>query len=288
MQLWQGPPVLKSIDCQASLKLQDAEKRQIPNAHQWSSTICSACPGQDRFVKYRTNINKKTESTRSDLDLGWYSKEDMIKILKWPAKLPSNLLQVRHCHYCYIILRIYVGFEWLWWLNLFFSGIPKEEDCRCNQVLWSWSCEFGEARIIIVEDLLFQTLQNLKCAIQFIDLLWFVWEWFTFASFNLCARHCQYGGDDEYYVNVRETGKKSQQNENTEQTEEVTQDILFFLAFVSQVARVVEPRLYSHHSWQEHGGRPTLTGVNTSHADAVNERSKASRSSAVAATSEAL
>ena len=98
-----------------------------------------------------------------------------------------------------------------------------------------------------------------------------------------------YGGDDEYYVNVRETGKKSQAHENTEQTQETTQDLLFFLAFVSQVAHVVEPRpiqILSSSSWQENGG-PTLGGVNTSQVDGVNQRADASRSSTVAATSEA-
>lgn len=61
-------------------------------------------PGQDRFVKYRTNIHKKTETTRSDVDMGWYSKDDMVKVLKWNAKLPSNLLQLGQYHYCYILV----------------------------------------------------------------------------------------------------------------------------------------------------------------------------------------
>ena len=95
-----------------------------------------------------------------------------------------------------------------------------------------------------------------------------------------------YGGDDEYYVNVRETGKKSNACESTEQTEEITQDLLFFLAVVSQVAHVVEPRAYFHRSWQDRGG-PTLAGVDTSRVDAVDKRTNALRSSAVAATSEA-
>ena len=37
-------------------------------------------------------------------------------------------------------------------------------------------------------------------------------------------RHCQYGGEDEYYVQVRETGNMTQENIHSEQTTERTQD----------------------------------------------------------------
>ena len=39
-----------------------------------------------------------------------------------------------------------------------------------------------------------------------------------------CRRHCQYGGDDEYYVHVRETGNLRHENTNTEEHVEQTQD----------------------------------------------------------------
>ena len=42
--------------------------------------------------------------------------------------------------------------------------------------------------------------------------------------FHMPYRHCRYGGDDEYYVHVRETGNHQQENTRTDQTEEVTQD----------------------------------------------------------------
>ena len=37
-------------------------------------------------------------------------------------------------------------------------------------------------------------------------------------------RHCKYGGDDEYYIEVRETGNIGQEKVNTESHEETTQD----------------------------------------------------------------
>lgn len=42
--------------------------------------------------------------------------------------------------------------------------------------------------------------------------------------FHMPYRHCRYGGDDEYYVHVRETGNHQQENTRSDQTEEITQD----------------------------------------------------------------
>lgn len=37
-------------------------------------------------------------------------------------------------------------------------------------------------------------------------------------------RRCKYGGEDEYYVQTRETGNKQQERVDTEHHEEVTQE----------------------------------------------------------------
>ena len=44
-------------------------------------------------------------------------------------------------------------------------------------------------------------------------------------TFFLPQRRCQYGGDDEYRVNVRETGTNEQKQKASEETTERTQDI---------------------------------------------------------------
>lgn len=42
---------------------------------------------QDRFIKYKQKTVTKTEKQTNDIANGWYTKEDMAKILKWPATL---------------------------------------------------------------------------------------------------------------------------------------------------------------------------------------------------------
>ena len=42
---------------------------------------------QDRFVKYKTKTLTKTDRTTNDVSVGWYTKEDMQKVLKWNPKL---------------------------------------------------------------------------------------------------------------------------------------------------------------------------------------------------------
>ena len=47
---------------------------------------------QDRFVKYKQRTVTKTDSKISDMETGWYTKDDMAKVLKWNATLSCNLL----------------------------------------------------------------------------------------------------------------------------------------------------------------------------------------------------
>ena len=47
---------------------------------------------QDKFVKYRERVSVDKNRTLCDLELGWYSKDDMLKVLKWPLKLVRTLV----------------------------------------------------------------------------------------------------------------------------------------------------------------------------------------------------
>ena len=38
-------------------------------------------------MKYRERVNVDKNRTLCDLELGWYSKDDMLKVLKWPLQL---------------------------------------------------------------------------------------------------------------------------------------------------------------------------------------------------------
>lgn len=42
---------------------------------------------QDQFIKYKKLTSTKTKKESSDVAVGWYSKEDMQKVLKWNANL---------------------------------------------------------------------------------------------------------------------------------------------------------------------------------------------------------
>ena len=44
-------------------------------------------------MKYKTRTLTKTDKTTSDRSSGWYTKEDMQKILKWNATLFHNVFE---------------------------------------------------------------------------------------------------------------------------------------------------------------------------------------------------
>lgn len=51
------------------------------------------CPEQERFIAYKTKTVRKEDKKVTDLTVGWYSKEDMSKILKWNSNHGRNSLQ---------------------------------------------------------------------------------------------------------------------------------------------------------------------------------------------------
>ena len=108
------------------------------------------------------------------------------------------------------------------------------------------------------------------------------------------SRRCKYGGEDEYYIEVRETGNRQQEKLNQEQTVETTQEtfIPFPLCLPSHTLNQSEATSASQlHvagpiACQEDGGA-SLPDVTLDRVEANMQRDQASASSAVAATSEA-
>ena len=56
----------------------------IPSSHRFPEPRLSL---QDRFIKYKQRTVTKTDTKTSDMLTGWYTKDDMAKVLTWPAKL---------------------------------------------------------------------------------------------------------------------------------------------------------------------------------------------------------
>ncbi|CAK9105427.1 Uncharacterized protein SCF082_LOCUS49137 [Durusdinium trenchii] len=48
---------------------------------------------KDKFIKMKENSVTKSDKTVSDVECGWYSKEDMLKLLKWPACRAKDTFQ---------------------------------------------------------------------------------------------------------------------------------------------------------------------------------------------------
>ena len=44
-------------------------------------------PAQDKFMRHREKCNVDRNINKNDLEVGWYSKEDMSKVLKWGPSL---------------------------------------------------------------------------------------------------------------------------------------------------------------------------------------------------------
>ena len=72
--------------CQVST-FEQCQWKPLPN-HMEQSIMSSDCSSwQERFVKFKKRTCSKQDKTTSDLSVGWYSKEDMSKVLKWNANL---------------------------------------------------------------------------------------------------------------------------------------------------------------------------------------------------------
>ena len=74
-----------------------------PSIIHWSNGHCQSHPAsscvpkphlslQDRFIKYKQKTVTKTDTKISDMETGWYTKDDMVKVLKWNSTLSCNLL----------------------------------------------------------------------------------------------------------------------------------------------------------------------------------------------------
>ena len=49
---------------------------------------------QDRFIQYKTKTMTKSETNANVIANGWYTKDDMVKILKWPVFPACNHFQL--------------------------------------------------------------------------------------------------------------------------------------------------------------------------------------------------
>lgn len=250
---------------------------------------------QDRFIKYKKRSVTKNDKTLSDVSVGWYSKEDMAKQLKWNPTLwlnnsCTNLIQpllrsddpmliLTHGHAC---------------TCAYMDGHAKEEDSRCYQMLWSGCCQLGEAR----------TIPNHQQANPFRYSFRKKVKQFSTNDKCICdsclpwtsSRRCQYGGDDEYYIQVRESGNVQQEKIKTEQEEEITKETLhhptppfnvhnFQILLAMWLAlQLNDPT--SHRACQD-DGPANLGPVDLGKIDAMAARDRAAGSAAVAATSEA-
>lgn len=65
------------------------QRLPIPSSHCFPEPHLSL---QDRFIKYKQRTVTKTDTKISDMETGWYTKDDMAKVLKWNATLSCNLL----------------------------------------------------------------------------------------------------------------------------------------------------------------------------------------------------
>ncbi|CAL1149811.1 unnamed protein product [Cladocopium goreaui] len=133
---------------------------------------------KEAFIKFKEKSLTKNDKTVSDLEMGWYSRDDMLKVLKWNTKKIDGAI-------------------------------------KC--------CEQDQANLV---------------------------------------RRCAYGGDDEYYVRVRETGNRQHEKISSEVTRENAQ----------------EPEMDCTAS---------LPDVSASDADQVETRLRATTAGTVVATSQA-
>ena len=119
---------------------------------------------------------------------------------------------------------------------------------------------------------------------------------------QLLWRHCKYGGDPEYWIEVREMGEKGQEKETKKQRKEVTEDHWPNIICNDRCSHILTPSSHaiaeiSHTAVSLPGRRLTsldqdtsnepIAEVDTSKLAAMRERSTASSSAAANATSEA-
>lgn len=107
-------------------------------------------------------------------------------------------------------------------------------------------------------------------------------------------RRCRYGGDDEFYIQVRETGNHQQEKIHTEQEEEIKQENICCLAKLHMTINLefhidvdLGKLIDLQSTSQEANATSSLGNVALSRVDGMQQRTKALDSSAVAATSEA-
>lgn len=63
-------------------------------------------PWQDRFISFREKTVTQEEAEKNKVEVGWYSKEDMAKVLHWNPTLAFQLIDIEYfdrtksCNHC--------------------------------------------------------------------------------------------------------------------------------------------------------------------------------------------
>ena len=111
------------------------QRLPIPSSHCFPEPHLSL---QDRFIKYKQRTVTKTDTKISDMETGWYTKDDMAKVLKWNATLSCNLLgQNKEIIFAWLSnFKFYSVIYGLFnpWLLIYLLP-AEEENCWCYQVL---------------------------------------------------------------------------------------------------------------------------------------------------------
>lgn len=210
-----------------------AEQRgyQHDSPYQWydRDTDLLEHPRQDRFISFRERTVTQEEAEKNKVEVGWYSKEDMAKVLHWNPTLDFQLIWIKYvdrtksCNHCSIFDRIglivMATLYQTWFIiksNIdcySLESVTKEKDRWCNQGMWTRSWEFGKA---------WQMHWTTWCYIVY-EVLGDTFSYNTWAL-NHRYRNNRYGGEEEYYIQTREHGSVEQNKISKDKTKQITKD----------------------------------------------------------------
>ena len=58
--------------------------------------MATKAASQEKFIKLKEKSITKNDKTTRDLNVGWYSEDDMVKVLKWNKLLGLKRSAVEH------------------------------------------------------------------------------------------------------------------------------------------------------------------------------------------------
>lgn len=175
---------------------------------------------QDAFVKVCEKTYTETERESNKVAVGWYSKEDMKNSLKWNAILD---FQQKHIISYIVWSSIYIQFHF--WR----TTVPKTEP-RC---IPGWHVPTLEI-LWVNPTIIFQKTISGYQGRKLMGPSKFAWRMKkTLSGWSTCwlitgkkiiEMRCKYSGEEEYWVEVRETGERGQEREQKKQRKEIAED----------------------------------------------------------------